>query len=307
MDGEVEVAQTPKEAKVTDADLNALREQIKQADDKRKTAEQQLARERELRQETTGKLNNEVSQRFSAQESAIENAIVAATAEIDGLEKQQTALMEEGKFAEVSKMNRLIADAQFKLRDAERCKKQLETYKSAAAVEAEKAKNDPLAGVPERSKKWIKEHPDFLNDPKYQARVMAAHNLCEADGVETESDEYFRRLDEAVAPKAQKITQQTEEPEDEVTEEAEIQPVVIKQPVAQTRTAPKSSTAAPVSRGGSGSGGGNSSNGSRGRIQLTPDQAEAALVSFPNMKKEDAYKRYYDNRQKLIQEGKIQA
>lgn len=308
MDGEIEVAQTPKESKVTDADLNSLREQIKQSDERRISAEKQLSRERELRQEATGKLNNEVSQRFSAQENAIESAIVAATAEIDGLEKQQTALFEEGKFSEASKVSRLIADAQFKVRDAEKGKRQLETYKSNVAAQAERAKSDPLADVPERSKRWIKEHPDFLNDPKYHARVMAAHNLCEADGVETESDEYFKRLDEAVSPKVQNTrqnTQQNDDAEAEVTEEAENQPIVIKQPLAQTRTAPKSSTAAPVSRGGSGSGGGNGSGGAR-RIQLTPDQAESALISFPNMKKEDAYKRYYDNRQELIKQGKLQ-
>jgi hypothetical protein len=291
-----EQTQTKPENQVTDDQLNALREQIKQRDEEIKARNEELARERESKRELGNKLGNEVSQRFSAQESAIENAIVAATAEIDGLEKQQTALMEEGKFGEASKISRLIASAQYKLDNAQTQKSQLENYKTAETAKLERAKSDPLAVYSDPAKQWIRKNPAFLSDKKVNARVLAAHNMAVADDVEVDSQEYFKRLDEAINPTTRVEIQQTQE--DDMDEPVEPP----KPQVRQTQTAPKSSTAAPVSRGGSQQIG---NSGSGKRIQLTADQAEAALISFPNLKPQDAYVKYADNMKALKEQGKL--
>lgn len=272
-------------AQVTNDDLNSLREQIKRKDEETRALENALQNERKARQEVGNKLSEEVSTRFSAQESAIENAIVAAAAEIDGLEKQQTQLMEEGKFAEASKISRLIASAQYKLDAAHNQKSQFETYKTQAARQAETVKSDPLSGYSDPAKNWISKHPEFLSDRKVNAKVMAAHNLAVADDVEIDSREYFERLDQAINPKVNVSVEQD----------------VDNTPV-NTRQQNKSSSGAPVSRGNvtnsSGSGNGK-------RIQLTADQAEAALISFPKLSPQDAYVKYSENIQKLKESGRI--
>lgn len=280
---------------VTDAELNGLREQIKKRDEDNKNLETALSEERKAKQELGNKLGNEVTQRFSAQESAIENSIIAATAEIDGLEKQQTALMEEGKFGEASKISRLIASAQYKLDAAGAQKGQLETYKANATREAERVKNDPLASYSDPAKRWIQKNPSFMSDRKVNARVMAAHNLAVADDVEVDSPDYFKRLDEAISPV--QIHARTENTEDELDDNQEpaSKPVV--------KTAPRSSTAAAVSRSGSFNAGNGSSVGKR--IQLTADEAEAAVISFPNLKPQDAYVKYAENKKALKEAGRI--
>lgn len=285
------------ENQVTNEQLNKLRDQIKQKDQEIKSRDTELAQERKAKQELGNKLGNEVHQRFSAQESAIESAIVAATAEIDGLEKQQTQLMEEGKFGEASKISRLIASAQYKLDAASSQKGQLENYKTKAVADAERAKNDPMSVYSDPAKNWIRKNPDFLNDKKVNARVMAAHNMAIADDVDVDSTEYFKRLDEAINPPTQvSINENTE---DNLADNQDTQPKLqVKQAVA-----PKSSTAAPVSRGGAQQGG--NTNGSGKRIQLSVDEAEAALISFPKMAPQDAYVRYAENKKALKESGRL--
>lgn len=283
---EQENTETSNKSQVTSEELDSLRQQLKQKADESKALEDALHTERRARQETGAKLSEEVSNRFSAQESAIENAILAATAEIDGLEKQQTQLMEEGKFGEASKISRLIASAQYKLDGAQFSKSQLGTYKQNAERQAEVAKSDPLAQYSESAKSWIRKNPAFLSDKKTNARVMAAHNLAVADDVEVDSPDYFARLDEVIRPK---VTVETKE--DDNAEE----PIVTTKPQQ-----PKASSGAPVSRGGHQSGG---SGGKR--IQLTSEQAEAAVISFPNLAPKDAYVKYADNIQKLKEAGRL--
>ncbi|MDE2106107.1 MAG: hypothetical protein KGL39_53285 [Patescibacteria group bacterium] len=283
--------QAKPENQVTNEELNNLRDQIRQRDEELKSRNAELDQERREKKEISSKLGTEVNQRFSAQESAIESQIVAATAEIDGLEKQQAQLMEEGKFADASKISRLIASAQYKLDGARTQKTQLDTYKNQATQEAERAKNDPLAAYSDPAKNWIKRNPAFLSDRKVNARVMAAHNMAVADDIEIDSQEYFTRLDEAINPQ-QRVTITPKEEELEDTQEAE----PVKKP------APKSSTAAPVTR----SGGQQQSNGGNGkRIQLTADEAEAALISFPKMTPQDAYVKYAENKKALKEAGRI--
>ena len=205
--------------------------------------------------------------------------------------------MEEGKFAEASKLTRLIASAQNRLDAANNSRSQLAIYKQQAEAAAHQAQNDPLSGYSEPAKDWIRKHPAFLSDPKYRARVIAADSLCRADDVELDSPEYFRRLNEAITPKQKATVVDETQTDDEYGDDME-QPTV---KVTPQRQQTRMSTALPVTRQGSQSG----TVGGGRRIQLTADQAEAAVISFPNLSPQEAYKRYADNMKRLKEEGKI--
>lgn len=294
-DEETEITQTEMklEQRVTDADLNVLRDQIKHKDAEIALRDRTIEEERKRSQISNSRLGDEIGNRFSAETIAIENAILAATTELESLEKQQANLYEEGKIAEASKLNRQIASAAVKLEKGEDQKRMLESNKQRVQAEVDARKNDPLSVYSPAARNWISSHPQFLNDPAYKAKAMAAHYSAQADGVALDSQEYFNRLTDAVEPK---ITVNKQSEEDDVDEEKEtVKP--------QQKQVNKSSTAAPVSRQSNANGGGSGNKG--GRVQLTPDEAEAAIISRPDLPKEEAYRRYFANKQRAIADGKL--
>lgn len=291
---ELEIEQpSRKEARVTDDDLNVLRDQMKRKDEENASLSKSLEEERKRSQASNSRLGDEIGNRFSAETIAVENAILAAGSELDTLEKQQAQLQEEGKFGEASKLNRLIAGAALKLEKSEEQKKFLESNKTKLQAEIEAQKSDPLAAYSPGAKNWINAHPKFLTDGAYKSKALAAHYQAESDGVTEASNpsEYFKRLTDSVEPK---ITVN-------VSQEDEVEESEPKEPAKPVRQASRTSTAAPVSR--------TTSSGSvnRGgqRIQLTPDEAEAAIISRPDLPKEEAYKRYFTNKQRAIADGKL--
>ena len=54
-------------------------------------------------------------------------------------------------------------------------------------------------GMSAKQNEWIRAHPDFNRDARFTARINAEHNMCLADGVPIDSDEYYERLDNVVA------------------------------------------------------------------------------------------------------------
>lgn len=259
-------------------ELDPLQDEIKKL-------REELAKEREAKQQIDTKLRQETVQRVSAEELAIDRAFQVATAEIDNLEKQQAALFEEGKFTEASKISRLIASAQYRLDDINNAKKKAEDNKNKPR---ENATQDPLYGFTPRARSWVQRNPAFLNDARFRAGAMAAHYAAEKDGVEIDSDEYFRRLDDAVNPKP--VVEVREEQNDDVA------------PVSRQQA--RVSTAAPVSRSGGVTPNNTNSNAGR-RIQLTAEEAEVARFTWPNLPPQDAYVRYADHKKVLREQGKL--
>lgn len=47
-----------------------------------------------------------------------------------------------------------------------------------------------------RSASWIRNHPQFANDPRLNQKLIGAHNMAVADGIRADSDEYFERVEE---------------------------------------------------------------------------------------------------------------
>ena len=46
-----------------------------------------------------------------------------------------------------------------------------------------------------RSAEWVRRHPQFVNDPRLNQKMIAAHNLAVADGHAADSDEYFEAVE----------------------------------------------------------------------------------------------------------------
>ena len=54
---------------------------------------------------------------------------------------------------------------------------------------------DHLSRFTDRTAAWLRQHPDYVTDPKKNARAMGAHNFALAEGLTPVSDEYFSHVE----------------------------------------------------------------------------------------------------------------
>lgn len=135
----------------------------------------------------------------------------------------------------------------------------------------------------ERSKAWIRSHPEYAKSPRLTQKMIAAHNLAVADGIDPETDEYFEHVEDTL--KLRGAERAAVQADDEGT------PIETFTEAAQGRPRESSPAAAPVSRNISPSGVNNSSR----TVRLTKDQLEAARLS--DMSPQEWYKQYMRGKQ----------
>jgi hypothetical protein len=148
-----------------------------------------------------------------SQLDTVMSGIAAAEAEAESAEREYIAASEAGDFAAQARAQRKISGAEARKLRLEEAKSDLEDAakrQPAPRREAPAARPVPPAdpverflterGIKGRSADWIRQHPNVVTDPRANARMMAAHNLAIADDVESESDEYFRRIEEGIKP-----------------------------------------------------------------------------------------------------------
>lgn len=133
---------------------------------------------------------------------------------------------------------------------------------------------------------WIRQHPDYVTDPRKNQQLMSAHYAAMAEGLTADSPDYIRYVEDKLAP---------------VRRDPETQSFERREPVAeQRRSAPP---AAPVSRG---AGGANNPT----RVTLTKEQRETAHENFPDEMAQDpsgrkAEQAYARNMLILQREGRM--
>lgn len=138
------------------------------------------------------------------------------------------------------------------------------------------------ASLSSRSAAWVDKHPEYVRDQRLFRKMVAAHELAVADGIEADSDEYFASVERTLG-----IRSKVETETDDGAFSSASQPV-------QRRAAPPSAPpSAPVSR--SGNGGGSRPN----VVRLTA--AEREMADMMGMTE----KEYALNKLALQREGKL--
>ncbi len=245
---------------------------------------------------------------FASEEAAVANALAAAEAEAAKAEEDLAKAYEEGRTAEIGKLTRAVSTAQYKVEVLRGQQFRIEEAKKRAP---EPTGEDPrLAGFTEPTKAWIKKHPAFLEQGAFYNRVMAAHYAAVADGMQTDTPEYFDFIEEKVGLRepaggrreegGEREGQQEEEAE--VTTESPLSQAARTQEGSERRRTPAASRAAPPARQAPRTG---QPRQTGQQIRLTPEEAEAARFSFPEMSEADAYAAYAENKRALIAAGKI--
>lgn len=196
------------EGRTSDAELASLRAQIKRDQDEKDALRADAEAARRDRDDAHRKLTGEVDQRFTAEESNITEALASADVEADRLEQRIAELNEKGEYAEAAKASREMARVEAKRMSLETRKESLQGEKSRAKATAEAAAKaaaarpasakDPLEGLTQPAKDWIRNHPEWLTDKSYQNRVTSAHYKALADGIQVDSTRYFRFIENEI-------------------------------------------------------------------------------------------------------------
>ena len=206
------------------------------------------------------------------------NAIDTVNRDIELLSQAHTFALQSGDFDRATKIQREMSANEAKLLQLENGRQAMEN--APRQPEPQMAPADPVEAfasqLSPRSADWVRKHPEFVRDPRLNAKMIAAHNLAVADGIPTDTDDYFDAIEETlkVTPKpAQNDT------DDQYAAKA----------VRRRDAAP---AAAPANRGGQ--------SASSNVVRLTALERE--MAEMMGMKPED----YAKNKVALKKEGKIQ-
>lgn len=136
------------------------------------------------------------------------NAIDTVNRDIDLLKQAHTFAMQNGDFARATEIQSEMSANAAKLLQLENGRQAMESAPRKPEPVAPPA--DPVEAfasqLSRRSADWVRQHPEFVTDPRMNAKMIAAHNLAVADGIPTDTDEYFEAIEQTlkVAPKAAK-------------------------------------------------------------------------------------------------------
>ena len=206
------------------------------------------------------------------------NAIETVSRDQELMKQAHTYALQNGDFARATEIQSEMSANSAKLLQLENGKQAMEN--APRQPEPQMPPTDPVedfaSRLSPRSADWVRKHPEFVRDQRLNAKMIAAHNLAVADGIPTDTDEYFDAIEETlkVTPKpAQNDT------DDQYAAKA----------VRRRDAAP---AAAPANRGGQ--------SASSNVVRLTA--AEREMAEMMGMKPED----YAKNKVALKKEGKIQ-
>lgn len=206
------------------------------------------------------------------------NAIDTVNRDIELLSQAHTFAMQSGDFDRATKIQREMSANEAKLLQLENGRRAME--EAPRQPEPQMPPADPVEAfasqLSRRSADWVRQHPEFVTDQRLNAKMIAAHNLAIAEGIPTDTDEYFEAIEETL-----KVTRKAAKAETDDQYAAKV--------VRRRDAAP---AAAPSNRGNQSS--------SSNVIRLSAAQRE--MAEMMGMKPED----YAKNLVALKKEGKIQ-
>lgn len=206
----------------------------------------------------------------------VSGAIDTLDRDTDMLKQSLQYAMQTGDHARAVELQEEISDNKAKLLQL---RNGLEAMKSRPKAPPPPVHADPVeafaARLTPRSADWVRAHPEFVRDPAKNRKMIAAHELAVADGIQPDTDAYFEAIEATlrVKPQAQQVEEEASSSAAKVVSRRDAAPA-----------------AAPVSRG----------TPSRNTVRLTA--AEREMAEMMNMKPEE----YAKHKVALQKEGKLQ-
>ena len=251
--------------------------------------QQQLESERQARQDAERRERDAQAREYAARNDKadtdlqlVNNAIYTVNTNTGILKSHYAEAMQAGDYARAAEIQQEMASNEAK-------RLQLENGK--AAMEAAPRQEPPRQQVTDpvealasqltpRSAEWIRRHPEFARDQRMFNKMIAAHNLAVADGIQPDTDAYFAEVESTLKINRGAAATQAEAPMEQTAK------------VTQQRVSPNAApAAAPVSR--------QSSSDRQTVVRLSAEERE--MASMMKMTPEE----YGKEKLKLKREGKI--
>lgn len=254
-------------------------------------------------EELRAQLNKERTARLEAEKMAREasNREVQARSEVDDTNMQllngaisdvkrentwyKSAIRDalaSGDYDKAAEYNEAMATNVAKLMRLEEGKASFETRPK---IEPMARSSDPVEAfasqLSPRSADWIRNNPQFVTDPRLNRKMLAAHEMALADGLQADTSDYFEYIEDTL-----KISKERPDPTFHKEESA----LSSASSPTQRRAAPP---AAPVSR--------TSSPTAPGRPIVRLNSAEREMAQMMGMTDQE----YAKNKLLLIKEGKL--
>lgn len=211
----------------------------------------------------------------------VNNAIDTVKRENDILKANLRDALASGDYDKAAEAQEAISMNAAKLLQLENGREAMKTQQRQPVQPMPRAV-DPVeqvkASLSPRSAAWVDKNPEYVRDQRLFRKMVAAHELAVADGIEADSDEYFAAVEKTLG-----IRSRMETETDEGAFSSASQPV-------QRRAAPPS---APVSRSAGGTG------SKPNVVRLT--SAEREMADMMGMTE----KEYALNKLALQREGKL--
>jgi hypothetical protein len=209
----------------------------------------------------------------------VKNAIDTVKRNNDILKYNYSEAMAVGDYTKAAEIQESMSMNTSKLMELERGRSHMESAPKYE-VPPQPRRFDPVEALAEqlspRSADWVRRNPQCVTDPRMYQKMVAAHNIAMADGLQADSDDYFAFVEDTL-----RISKRVDVGDDD--------PMSGAAKVTQRRSPP----AAPVSRSGTGT-------GSRPNVvRLTRLEAETARDLGMT---EEAYAR---NKLLLQKEGRL--
>lgn len=178
--------------------------------ERRIAAERREATERERGQQLGRDVvaaREEVSER---EFDSITAGLAAAQVESSAAETEYKVAFDAGDGAAMATAQRKLARAEAKSVRLDEAKAELEARRATKAEgregrverqpkQRQVVSSDPIdayvAGRTEPTANWLRAHPEWITDPRKNAKLTSAHYSAQAEGIATDTDEYFEHVE----------------------------------------------------------------------------------------------------------------
>lgn len=178
--------------------FNALKERTKAAEQRAAQAAQEVQR---ARQEVASARTNVVASQYDT----VTQGLSAAQSEASAAEQEYAAAMEAGDFAKAGKAQRRIAAAEARIVRLDEAKADIEAAQKNPPRVEHPVSADPveayIQGRTEPTANWLREHRDWISDPKKNAKLTAAHHDALSEGYEPDTAGYFEHVESFIGLK----------------------------------------------------------------------------------------------------------
>jgi hypothetical protein len=184
--------------------IAGLRQRMEESQERADREREGRLAERDARRRAEARAHEAEQVGMSAHETAVTNALAAEERAAEQLEAQLTQALEGGNAAAAAKASRDLGAAGARIDGLKHQQQYLKNQREqgqrqpASRLEpGEDPRLEPYAAFP-NTVRWIKQHPEFFTDPKFNSQAMGYHNLAVAEGLTPDTPEYFAYIEEGM-------------------------------------------------------------------------------------------------------------